>query len=191
MDANKIQHAYLRAMYTETPQEPASGEEAFVMAHFLNERLEVERAARVRNLRTVLHDDMRLLRRVIDKSELLPYVQAYAKSEWFWTHRGRTLIEDFCLFFVECSAASAVFKLLARIEGVCSGLSASTADASPWTTHLKVCDGEETRESFAAPFALSFNKVLGKKTDYLPVERKVDCVVRRSGEKIHVKFFNA
>ncbi|MGF6768615.1 hypothetical protein P3T18_001085 [Paraburkholderia sp. GAS199] len=191
MDAKKIQQVYLRAMYSGTPDVPASAEEAFVVSHLSHDRLQVERAARVRNLRTVLHDDMRLLNRKLSKAELLPYVQDYAKSEGFWMHRGRTLIEDFSLFFVECTAASPVLKLLARIEGVYSGLSVSIEADTPWNAHLKWCEGSETLESFVAPFSLSFDKVFGEQSDYQPAQQDVNCVIRRSGQNIHVKFHGA
>lgn len=191
MRARMIQQAYLRAMYSGTPAATASPEVAFVIGHLSDERLQVERAARLRNLRTVMHDDMRLLNRKLNKDELLPHVQDYAKSERFWMHRGRTLVEDFCLFFVECSAASPVLKLLARIEGVYSGLSASIEAETPWTAHQQLRKGDETVESFVAPFSLSFNKVFGNKFDYQPVQRDVNCVIRRSGQNIHVKFHRA
>ncbi|WP_322053004.1 hypothetical protein [Paraburkholderia bannensis] len=188
MDARKLQQVYLRAMYTGAPVTVSSEEDAFFVAHSSGERLIVERAARIRNLRTVLHDDMRLLKRVMDKASLLPHVKAYAESDLFWMHRGRTLIEDFCLYFVEHTSATAVHKLLARIEGVCSGLSVKTAVASPWSGHDTQPYDDGTTETFVAPFSLPFKQIFDSASDFQPTNQPVICLIRKFGEKINVKF---
>ncbi|QRR07700.1 hypothetical protein FPJ27_15720 [Burkholderia sp. MS455] len=191
MDASTIQRLYLRALYTGIAEPIGSDEQRILLAHMAIKRLPVEQAARIRNLRTVLHNDMRLLNRVLDKGELLPYVREYACSDLFWMHRGRSLIEDFCLHFVQFSNASPVFKLIARIEGVYSGLSTSVRSDSPWPTHVTSHDGDVTSECFAAPFALSFETLFNKPSSYQPHARDVNCVVQRHEQAIHVKFHNA
>ncbi|KVE38180.1 hypothetical protein [Burkholderia sp. TSV86] len=188
MDARKLQQVYLRAMYTGAPATVSSEEDAFFIAQSSAERLIVEHAARIRNLRTVLHDDMRLLKKVLDKASLLPHVKAYAESDLFWMHRGRTLIEDFCLYFVEHTSATPVHKLLACIEGVCSGLSIKTAVASPWDEHDMQQRGDVTTETFLAPFSLPFKQIFDSKSDFQPTKQPVTCVIRKSGAKINVKF---
>lgn len=188
MDAKRLQQVYLRAMYTSVPAACSSKEEAFLVTHASTERLIVERAARIRNLRTVLHDDMCLLKKVLDKAALLPYVKAYADSDCFWMHRGRTLIEDFCLFFVEHASASPVHKLLGRIEGVCSGLSVTTSATSPWSGHDERNAEGDVAEAFIAPFSLPFRRIFEEQSSYEPSQRPVTCVVRRSGQQINVKF---
>ena len=188
MDARRLQRVYLRAMYTGAPAALSSKEEAFFVAHSSAERLIVERSARIRNLRTVLHDDMRLLKKVLDKASLLPHVKAYAESDLFWMHRGRTLIEDFCLFFVEHASTLPVHKLLARIEGVCSGLSVTTPVASPWSGHDAQQDDGGTAEAFIAPFSLPFKQIFEVQSDFQPAKQPVTCVIRKSGQKINVKF---
>lgn len=187
-DPKKIQQLYLRAMYSGLPKLIGSEEEAFFVNQYSESRLAIERAARVRNLRSVLHDDMRLLSKVLDKAKLLPYVQEYVASECFWMHRGRTLIEDFSIFFVDHTIAPLHIKVLARIEGVYSGLSASVHADTPWVAHDKWKDGEDTVESFRAPFALSFPKMFDSLQDYEPEPLEVNCVIRRTQRKIHVKF---
>ncbi|MEW9889465.1 MAG: YcaO-like family protein [Candidatus Symbiodolus clandestinus] len=78
MDAKKIQEFYLHALYTEAPiSNFISEEEHFFLQHHLSERLNIERAARLRNLRTVLHDDMHLLNRIFSRADLLPMVQNF------------------------------------------------------------------------------------------------------------------
>ncbi|QRR07544.1 hypothetical protein FPJ27_14660 [Burkholderia sp. MS455] len=191
MDASTIQRLYLRALYTGIAEPIGSDEQTFLLAHMAIKRLPVEQAARIRNLRTVLHDDMRLLSRVLDKGELLPYVQEYARSDLFWMYRGRSLIEDFCLYFVQFSDASPVFKLLARIEGVYSGLSTSNRIDSPWSEHFTSHDGDVISECFAAPFALSFETLFSKPSSYQPHARNVNCVVQRHEQAIQVKFRDA
>lgn len=188
MDPKKIQRIYLHAMYSGLPETIESDEERFVIAHCSEARAQVERVARVRNMRTVLHGDMRLLSRVLDKPKLLPYVQNYVASKYFWMHRGRTLIEDFCLFLVECSSAPMTIKVLARIEGVYTGLSATIDADTPWAAHSKWHEGGDTFESFRSPFALSFPKMFSAQPDYEPEPRDVNCVICRSRHNIHVKF---
>ncbi|MGS0896533.1 hypothetical protein ACVBGC_28985 [Burkholderia stagnalis] len=189
MDAWKIQHAYLRALYTGTQKKIASPEEEFVVAGLSTDRLEVERAARIRNLRTVMFDDMRLLNRVMSKGELLPFVEKYAQSEQFWMHRGRTLVEDFCLFFVEHAEVSDALALLARLEGVYSGLSASTEAATPWAEHKKQSYGtSEAVEHFVAPLRLAFEPLFREQLSYEPVREETECIIRRTGHAIRIKF---
>ncbi|MDR5880859.1 hypothetical protein [Caballeronia sp. LZ032] len=188
MDARTIQQLYLRAIYSGLPEPTGLEEEVFVARHHSEERAAIERAARTRNLRTVLHDDMRLLPRVLDKTRLLPYVERYTESECFWMHRGRTLIEDFSLFLVERTPAPAAIKVLARIEGVHSGLSASVGANTPWSAHVKWREEDEVVERFRSPFALSFRKMFADSSGYEPELREVDCVIRRSPHRIQVKF---
>lgn len=191
MDAQKIQQAYLRALYTGVVDQPTNEEESFLHAHLSPERLLIEHAARVRNLRAVLHDDMHVLSKTLNKADLLPYVHRYVLSEQFWMHRGRTLIEDFCLHFVEQSPAPTLHKVLARIEGIHSGLSAAPRSRTPWPAHAKWNEGDDICEGFASPLNLSFHRLFDKPSDYQPVSQEVNCILRRSGKSIHVKFHNA
>lgn len=189
MDAKKIQQFYLRALYTAIPDDARLGaEEQFVLKTMQLDRLEIERAARLRNLRSVLHDDMCLMNRLISKSALFSHVQAYAASPYFWLHRGRTLIEDFCLFFVEFGAADAVTKLVAEIEGVHSGMSALDSCHTPWQGHKIIHEAAEFLEFFPAPFALAWKALFNNSSGYTPIPQPINCYMRRTNSEIRVKF---
>jgi hypothetical protein len=131
---------------------------------------------------------MHLLNQMVSKADLLPLVQAYAASPCFWIHRGRSLIEDFCLFVFQSSNINSLLKLVARIEGVHSGLSTSFTLNTPWTEHQIEHHGNDTLEIFLAPFAISWDQIFQKKNDYFPVQENTVCQIRRSGDKIKVKF---
>lgn len=189
LDAKKIQEFYLHALYTEAPiSNFISEEEHFFLQHHLSERLNIERAARLRNLRTVLHDDMHLLNRIFSRADLLPMVQNYAASPYFWMHRGRSLIEDFCLFVFQSYNIDPLLKLVARIEGVHSGLSASIVLNTPWPEHQIEDQGKDILESFLTPFYIVWDKFFQNKNDYFPVQERAICKIIRSDEKIKIKF---
>ncbi len=192
MDSVKIQRFYLRALYTEIllSSDTLDDESAFVLRTISTERLNIERAARIRNLRTVLHGDMQILNKAITSSALLSHVQAYARSPSFWMHRGRAQIEDFCLFFCESPDIDAATKLCARIEGVFSGLSASANAATPWSGHVVSRSGANVVESFAAPFSLSWRGMLEDQriNTVMPSTTEVTCQVKRIDNKIRIGF---
>ncbi len=191
MDAKKIQQFYLQALYTEVDTTSRlNAEEAFVLKTISRDRLEIERAARLRNLRTVIHDDMTLLNKIISKNDFMPHLELYVASPYFWMHRGRTLVEDFCLFFANFSNASEVLKLVARIEGVHSGLSASAETKTPWQEHTIYKDGKDTVESFIAPFKLPWPILFSKGDTYIPEMQAVNCLLRRSENRVKVDFVN-
>ena len=190
MISSSIQQFYLRALYTEVEiHGPIDDASDFVLRHMDLERLRVERAARLRNLRTVLHGNMYLLSRLIDKKSLLPIVQAYASSELFWQHRGRTLVEDFCMFYTnEWGKSDAVSALVAKVEGVYSGLSASIDVVSPWPQHYQVRESDDIRETFLVPFAISWDLMYGTFPHYQPSPRPAYCQIFRQGDKIKISF---
>lgn len=144
MDARKLQSIYIRLLYCDDFSSLEPSEELdFIMSNVSVCRLEVERNARVRNLRTVLYSDMRILNQYVCKSKLLGVVQGYCGSKSFWEHRGRTLLEDFCLFYAQQNEIHPRLRLLSEVEGTLSGHSVAQNRPSPWGSHQKTLDGDE------------------------------------------------
>ena len=189
MDAYKIQRYYLQAIYGGLQPENVLDKEAnFVLQNMSPDRLQVERAARLRNLRTVLHGDMKLMNQKVSKEALLPLVQAYASASCFWQHRGRSLIEDFCLFVAESNDVDPVTRLLAHVEGVYSGLSVSPTKKTPWLTHDMTRENNEVIESFDSPMTLNWEALRSEKNTYQVEVQASRCQLRRADGEIRIKF---
>ncbi|CRM43058.1 hypothetical protein IFR08_06315 [Pseudomonas fluorescens] len=136
MDTKRLQAQYVRLLYSgNTAVLDASEEANYLLAHLDHARLEVEYKARIRNLRTTLHADMKFLNRFIDKVSLLEAVESYCGSDDFWKHQGRTLLEDFCLFYCNNHSHEPRLRMLAEIEGTVSGMSIGNVTTSPWVGH--------------------------------------------------------
>lgn len=137
MDASKLQDIYVRILYcTSLSALDDSAESNYLKKNIDFARLSVEQAGRIRNLRTVLHSELKFLNLFLSKDEMLPYVRSYCNSEDFWLHKGRTLLEDFCLFLCG-QPVDAKLKFLAEVEGTSSGVSFDQRATTPWPTHKK------------------------------------------------------
>lgn len=95
-------------------------------------RLELERAARLRNLSFYLTRALDSLRALLEPSDWDVLVSSYCDSEQFWQHSGRNLAENFCLYAHDVLQArgQGFLASVARLDGVTSGLHAG--GASPW-----------------------------------------------------------
>lgn len=154
MNVEELQGKYIRLLYGDnTPCRDESDESVFIISNMDISRLEVERNARVRNLRTVLHGSMRFLGAYISKDSLLPIVRSYCADSQFWRHRGRTLLEDFCLFFSQQPEVDPQLRLVCEIEGTLSGMSVPASINSPWPDHHQTQDGHQ--EALFAPWYAS------------------------------------
>jgi hypothetical protein len=104
--------------------------------------LEVERAARIRNLTHHLARACPRFAAFMERELLHGWVQQFASSPDFWHMRGRTLAENFCLFLYPKLPDPLLSEAL-RLDGIISGLSADPYVASPWTgaMHQTVVDG--------------------------------------------------
>lgn len=189
MDAAAIQQAYLQAIYTgHLDGSKLDVEELCAFQDMDSARLKIESAARCRNLRTVLHDDMRILKRVQSKECMLSHVNAYCASPDFWHHRGRTLIEDFCLFLSKRIDDDPLAATLARIEGVYSGLSVKPTERTPWAAHSIDISDEVVTERFSSAFVIDWTQFSKCPSSYAPIERQTICCVRRTPDKVSIRF---
>lgn len=137
MDAKKLQRAYVSMLYSETYRIEGAVEEYKYLDNTMDKsRLLVERAARQRNLRTVLYSDMSFVPRYFSKEKILELVIDYCESDSFWNWNSRTLIESFCIFIFRNSNLSEEEKVIFLIDGVYSGIS-TKSEQSPWESTLR------------------------------------------------------
>lgn len=159
MKAYTLQQIYLQLLYSkEISDIPESLEKKYIAETINTDRLKIERSARIRNLRSVLHTDMRLLSRYIDKVSLLPYIELYCTSNFFWLFRGRTLIEDLCVFLVKNTDMHPYMKVIAQIEGIFSALSTEILKLSPWGENS--INTPNKMESFSSSFIFDPAKLI-------------------------------
>jgi hypothetical protein len=95
-------------------------------------RLDLERAARLRNLSFYLTRAVDTLRALLAPSDWDALVSSYCDSDQFWQQRGRNLAENFCLYAHDVLHArgQGFLASVARLDGVTSGLHAG--GTSPW-----------------------------------------------------------
>lgn len=184
----KLQLLYVRLLYSGTTSIlDDSIESQYLIGHLDSDRLEVEHKARVRNLRTVLYTDMRFLNRFVDKNFMLDVVQGYCGSKEFWQHRGRTLLEDFCLFFYEQLTLDPRLRLLAEIEGTSSGMSIDVMAKTPWCNHQQT--GGNCIEYFAADYMISVSQLISELslTAFAPAENKIYWKLSKKSDQLRIK----
>ncbi|WP_038903626.1 hypothetical protein [Dickeya zeae] len=146
MDAKKLQKAYVSMLYSDCYRiKDADIEYQYLAQTMDSERLLVERAARQRNLRTVLYSDMHFSPRFFSKEQFLSLVIAYCESDSFWNWNSRTLIESFCSFVVEKSDLTEEEKTIFLIDGIYSGISTNSKN-SPWQSEINHISGKSTTE---------------------------------------------
>src|SRR5579862_4952673 len=122
------------------------------------ERLQVERRARLSQLILHLGKQSQPLWVALG-GETRAVVSAFANSPLFWQVRGRTIVENFCLFAHERLEADGRPFLadLAELVGTMSALMAGLGPSSPWRDHdvpgVALPDAEGG-ESFVARFDL-------------------------------------
>ncbi|RNM28528.1 hypothetical protein [Dickeya undicola] len=147
MDAKKLQKAYVSMLYSNNYRiSDADTEYQFLAQTMDSERLLVERAARQRNLRTVLYSDMHFTPRFFSKEQLLSLVIAYCESDSFWNWNSRTLIESFCAFVVKKSVLTEEEKTIFLVDGIYSGIS-TNSENSPWKSRVShIADKSITEE---------------------------------------------
>lgn len=142
MDAKKLQKAYVSMLYSDRYRMKDADKEYQYLAQTMDsKRLLVERAARQRNLRTVLYSDMHFSPRFFSKEQFLSLVIAYCESDSFWNWNSRTLIESFCSFVVEKSDLTEEEKTIFLIDGIYSGISTNSKN-SPWQSDINHINGK-------------------------------------------------
>ncbi|AZF43549.1 hypothetical protein C4J87_3406 [Pseudomonas sp. R1-43-08] len=190
MDATKLQLLYLKLLYSGLDEAEGETHEAkFLLRNMKLDRLAVERAARLRNLRTVLYSDMKVLNRVLSPKALLPYIEAYATSPCFWKHLGRSQVEDFCLYLVSRDDIGPVMRAACEIEGVYSGLSSRPDKATPWPPHRVEIVLEQVLECFSIPFSITWKDAKGNDAFIVKdCDRYYTCTVKVSKERVTVYF---
>jgi hypothetical protein len=113
-------------------------------------RLELERAARLRNLSFYLTRSVDTLRALLEPVEWQSLVAGYCDSEQFWRSQGRSLAENFCLYAHDVLAARGrgFLASVARLNGMTSGLHAG--GPSPWPSQ----QASSTSETMISPWPL-------------------------------------
>jgi hypothetical protein len=98
------------------------------------ERLGIEQRARARNLAHQLGMSCKSLFALLSDDVRISLVRRFCDTEEFWTGRGRSLAENFCLVaFREFSERRERFLAdVARLDGVLSGLVEAPGRPSPW-----------------------------------------------------------
>lgn len=98
------------------------------------DRLQVEQAARARNLAHQLGQSCPSFHSVMPRADYQELVRRFADSPSFWIYRGRTLAENFALFAHRelASEGNGFLADLVRLEGLVAGLSNSPEKPSPW-----------------------------------------------------------
>jgi hypothetical protein len=99
------------------------------------ERLGVEQRARTRNLRSVLSRNCPSLVGLIGPDAHLELTKGFVNWTEFWTPKGRTLTENFCLYAHASLLARGdrFASEVAHLCGVISGLKFAPSSPSPWT----------------------------------------------------------
>lgn len=190
MDASRLQLLYLKLLYSGIDEaEGKTKEAAFLLQNMKLERLTVERAARLRNLRTVLHSEMKVLSRVLSPKDLLPYIEAYAASTCFWQHLGRTQVEDLCLYMATNLDLDPVIRVACEIEGAYSGLSNGPEKVTPWTTHFVEVSEERFLERFSVPFSVGWTDEKGNDSFIVKHSgRHYTCTIEVVKERVTINF---
>ncbi|WP_152486562.1 hypothetical protein [Dickeya zeae] len=177
MDAKKLQKAYVSMLYSDRYRIKDADKEYQYLAKTMDgERLLVERAARQRNLRTVLYSDMHFSPRFFSKEQFLSLVRAYCESDSFWNWNSRTLIESFCSFVVEKSDLTEEEKTIFLIEGIYSGISTNSKN-SPWQSDINHINGKSITEEITLDkyFSLSSLSKAAHLSD-IKFENKAACL---------------
>lgn len=162
MDAKVLQKVYVSLLYSDKYKIPnAEKEYEYLSSTMDNERLKIERAARRRNLRTVLYSDMHFSPRFFSKEEFLDLVIDYCESDSFWNWNSRTLVESFCYFVCHSSALSEQDKVIFLLDGIYSGISTGL-ESSPWDSSVTKRHADSLTEEIASEWYLplvNLNKV--------------------------------
>ncbi|MDC9606575.1 hypothetical protein [Xenorhabdus griffiniae] len=136
MDAKLLQKAYVSLLYSDhCCITGAEKEYHYIHSTMDHDRLVVERAARRRNLRTVLYADMHFSPRFFSKDFFLKLVNLYCDSDSFWNWNSRTLIESFCYFVYTNADLMEEEKIPFLIDGIYSGISTGMTN-SPWSSTI-------------------------------------------------------
>jgi len=135
-NAQLVQEKYLKILYSEKEWAKCKEdktEQMLVLKSSIDiERLIVERKARVRNLRTHLHQSLLLLPKFLTRKEFLPLVTNFCNSDLFWEYKGRTLEENFCFYLIKQNELNGPLQDLAKIDGILIGLGSNSKAPSPW-----------------------------------------------------------
>lgn len=159
MDAKLLQKVYVSLLYSDNYRMPGAEEEyQFLSKTMDSERLKIERAARRRNLRTVLYSDMHFAPRFFTKEEFLDLVIKYCESDSFWNWNSRTLVESFCYFVFHHSILSDKKKFIFMLDGIYSGISTGLEN-SPWHSSVSKCQANALTEEIDSDWYLPLSNL--------------------------------
>lgn len=154
MDAKILQKVYISLLYSDNCCIPGAEKECQFLSETMDsERLKVERAARRRNLRTVLYSDMHFSPKFFSKETFLDLVIKYCESDSFWNWNSRTLVESFCYFVFHRSTLSEKNKAIFLLDGIYSGISTGL-DSSPWDSSITKHHADSLTEEIASEWYL-------------------------------------
>lgn len=191
IDFIRLEKIYLKMLYTDNlTDDKATDEYRYLLMNHNPERLAVERAARQRNLRSVLYNDMILINSFIDKNKLLEDVIDYCSDFFINNTSGRSLVENFCYFMYLHGEQTELFKSLYKIQGVYSGVSTNSNLPSPWLNHQIESEEYKFTEIFDIPLRLntSYFSKENKNIDPHPGIGTTECKISKNEKNILIKF---
>lgn len=117
--------------------------------------LSVERNSRVRNLSRHLERAAPRLTSFLGLSVHRNWVDQFASAPEFWSCRGRSLAENFCLF-VAMRLNDQFLRAVAHLDGVMSGIRCAPQASSPWTGRVPhpLVPGSAATEMIESPVRL-------------------------------------
>lgn len=126
--------------------------------------LEIEQQARHRNLFVFLKMSKAPFFDVINEEELREMLVKYCDHDLFWTFKGRTILENFCIFLHSQSRYQSQKRTLdiIKISGIISGIfenARENSTKSPWKNNkveiVRNSSTDFTQESFVSYFKLN------------------------------------
>jgi hypothetical protein len=130
--------------------------ENFLKPFINRERLRAEQHARFRNFIFHIRMSLTLLDDILTTEELESITLSYLDSADFWDFRGRSLIENFCLFAYKNLNIDnkPITADLIKLQGIVAGLMADCEKSSPWEGGIVTVNQQIAKESFFSKFKL-------------------------------------
>ena len=191
MECTTLEKIYLKMLYTDNLTNEIDTEEyKYFLKNHDPERLAVERAARQRNLRTVLYNDMTLINSYLDKNALLEHVLKYCSDFFFNNSSGRSLVENFCFYMYLHNDQSELIKIRYKVQGVYSGICTNSNIPSPWPNHRVAQEDNTIHEIFDIPLRLnaSYFSTQNKGVETSPKKIQTECTISKNESNVLMKF---
>jgi hypothetical protein len=121
--------------------------------------LTIEQSARKRNVLRHILRAAPSLEVALSGKQLSDLAESFVNSTAFWSARGRSLIENFCLFAFDLLELNSFKRDVMRLCGVVAGISVDHEAASPWPLDSDVdstplIDGALATETFLSNWRL-------------------------------------